>query len=89
MRKISFTLLFEKAVKRAKKRGYDMSKLADIVRLLESGPLVEKRYKDHLLKGNYAGFRECHIAPDWLLIYLLTEDEVTLTDTGTHSDLFR
>ena len=77
-------------MKLAKKRGLDISLLADIVeKLLHKIPL-EMKNKDHALSGNYKGYRECHIQPDWLLIYLIEEDILTLTliDTGTHADLF-
>ena len=77
-------------MKLAKKRGLDISLLADIVeKLLHKIPL-EMNNKDHALSGNFKGYRECHIQPDWLLIYLIEEDILTLTliDTGTHADLF-
>ena len=80
---------FKKGLKLAKKRGLDISLLADIVeKLLHKIPL-EMKNKDHALSGNYKGYRECHIQPDWLLIYLIEEDILTLTliDTGTHADL--
>lgn len=82
---------FKKGLKTAKKRGLDISLLNFIVdRLLQGIPLDEK-YKDHALKGDWDGFRECHIQPDWLLIYLIEDDILTLTliDTGTHADLFK
>lgn len=85
------TSLFKKDLKTAKKRGYDIKLLNDVVDTLSMGlPLDEKKYKDHKLIGNYQGCRECHITPDWLLIYEITEDELILylTRTGTHSDLF-
>ena len=81
---------FKKGLKLAKKRGLDISLLAEIVeKLLHKIPL-EMKNKDHALSGNYKGYRECHIQPDWLLIYLIEEDILTLTliDTGTHADLF-
>ena len=81
---------FKRGLKLAKKRGLDISLLADIVeKLLHKIPLDMKN-KDHALSGNYKGYRECHIQPDWLLIYLIEEDVLTLTliDTGTHADLF-
>ena len=81
---------FTKDVKRIEKRGYKLAELAKIIDLLASGDLLPVQYRDHALSGDYAGFRECHIRPDWLLIYLVTEDilVLTLTRTGTHSDLF-
>ncbi len=74
-----------------KKRGLDISLLDEVVDLLRQGRQLEERYRDHGLTGDLAGFRECHIKPDWLLIYLIENDILTLTliDTGSHSDLFR
>ena len=73
-----------------KKRGLDLSLLDNVVDLLRQGKQLESKYHDHELSGNYKGFRECHIKPDWLLIYLIENDILTLTlvDTGTHADLF-
>ena len=72
------------------KRGYDMKKLDDVIILLAQGLPLPPKYKDHALKGNWNGFRECHIAPDWLLIYRYEENVLILVlqRTGTHSDLF-
>ena len=85
------TTQFKKDYKLAKKRGYDISLLEEVIdKLLREIPLEEK-YKDHALIGNYLGFRECHIQSDWLLIYAINHDELILTvsRTGTHSDLLR
>lgn len=81
---------FKKGYKLAKKRGLDISLLEEIIDKLRRGIPLEEKYRDHELKGKYKGFRECHIQPDWLLIYLLENDVLTLTlvDTGTHADLF-
>ena len=81
---------FRKSLKLAKKRGLDISLLESIVTKLQDDISLEDKYKDHELKGRYQGFRECHIQPDWLLIYLKEENILTLTlvDTGTHADLF-
>lgn len=81
---------FKKGVKRAEKRGLDISKLANIIKMLADGEALPPEYKDHQLTGNYAGKRECHIEPDWLLIYKYKDDQLFLylVDTGTHSDLF-
>lgn len=81
---------FKKDIKLAKKRGLEMSLLDEVVtRLLEKGSLPQK-YKPHKLTGNYKDFWECHIQPDWLLIWEQNDTIklVTLTRTGTHSDLF-
>lgn len=87
---IVLTSMFKKDLKLAKKRGYDLSLLNKVVDTLAMGkPLVEK-YKDHNLVGNFTGCRKCHITPDWLLIYEISNSELILyiTRTGTHSDLF-
>lgn len=82
---------FKKGLKSAKKRGLDISLLDSIVDKLLQGIPLEEKYQDHPLKGDWDGFRECHIRPDWLLIYLIEDDILTLTlvDTGTHADLFK
>lgn len=68
----------------------DIALLDSVVEKLMHGLGLDERFRDHDLKGKYAGFRECHIEPDWLLIYLIEDDILTLTlvDTGTHADLF-
>ena len=84
------TRQFEKDVKRMAKRGMPMNELTKVIDLLlEQTPLPPK-YNDHPLIGNYDGFRECHIRPDWLLIYTIQSERLILTcmRTGTHSDLF-
>ena len=82
---------FKKSLKLAKKRGLDISLMNEVVDTLQSGKKLDEKYCDHELKGKYKGFRECHIQPNWLLIYLIENDILTLTlvDTGTHSDLFK
>jgi len=84
------TTKFQKDLKRVKKRGYDISLLTDIIKMLAAGEPLPQKNKDHPLSGDYAGCRECHITPDWLLIYELSETELFLylTRTGSHSDLF-
>lgn len=81
---------FAKSLKAAKKRGVDISIMDPVIEKLLNGIPLEQKYKDHPLKGKWEGFRECHIRPDWLLVYLVENDILTLTliDTGTHSDLF-
>ena len=81
---------FKKSLKLAKKRGLDIGLLDSVVDKLLYGVPLEEKFKDHELKGKYKGFRECHIQPDWLLLYLLEDDilVLTLVDTGTHTDLF-
>lgn len=81
---------FRKDYKRVKKRGYDMGLLEEVIDLLLNEQQLDERYRDHGLLGNYMGFRECHILPDWLLIYAKDKEQLILTAsrTGTHSDLF-
>ena len=73
-----------------KKRGKDMNKLIEVLNLLASGDTMPEKFKDHQLIGNLKDFRECHIEPDWLLMYQIFQNELILsaTATGTHSDLF-
>ena len=88
--KVKFTTAFKKSYKLMKKRGFDLSALHTVVDKLRNGEHLDERYRDHALSGNFTGFRECHIKPDWLLIYLIENDILTLTlvDTGSHADLF-
>ena len=81
---------FRKELKTMIKRGYDISLLDEIVNKLANGEELPERNRDHALTGNYKGCRECHIKPDWLLIYQIADEELILylTRTGTHSDLF-
>jgi mRNA interferase YafQ len=87
---IKYHTLFKKDFKRIKKRGYDISRLEKIVELLANEVPLPEQFKDHNLSGNYNGFRECNIAPDWLLIYQVNNNELVLvlSRTGSHSDLF-
>ncbi|WP_019133844.1 type II toxin-antitoxin system YafQ family toxin [Kallipyga massiliensis] len=88
---VKFTAAYKKSYKLMKKRGLDLTLLEEVVDDLRQGKILDKKYRDHALKGNRKGFRECHIQPDWLLIYLIENDILTLTlvDTGTHSDLLK
>lgn len=80
---------FKRDVKRLQKRGKDMAKLRDLLELLiEQAPLPES-YQDHPLRGNWNGYRDAHIEPDWLLLYRVEGDELQLTRTGSHPDLFQ
>lgn len=81
---------FKKDLKLAIRRGYNISLLTEVVDKLSKGEPLPEKNKDHLLSGNYSGCRECHITPDWLLIYEISNKELILylTRTGTHSDLF-
>jgi mRNA interferase YafQ len=82
---------FLKDLKLAKRRGLDLNELKEVTDILQEGNPLPEKYKDHLLTGNYRGFRECHINPDWLLIYKKKETimVISLYRTGTHSDLFK
>lgn len=89
-RKIEYEKSFKKDFKKVLKRGYDINKFTLVVDMLANDVELPLKYRDHALSGNYAGYRDCHITPDWLLIYKKLEDELilVLVDTGTHSDLF-
>ena len=91
MRTFSRTTQFKKDVKLAGKRGKDLARLKALLGLLIDGAPVPSHYKDHPLRGEFAGSRDCHLEPDWVLIYTLTENNghVRFERTGTHSDLFR
>jgi len=84
------TSQFRRDYKLAIRRGRDTQPLDDVIRCLANGQPLDAALKDHALSGIYKGNRECHIAPDWLLVYRIDEDVLvlTLTRTGTHSDLF-
>ena len=88
---VKFTATYKKSYKLMKKRGLDVTLLDDVVDQLLLGMQLEEKYHDHALSGNFSGFRECHVKPDWLLVYLIENDILTLTlvDTGTHSDIFK
>lgn len=89
MRSIESTSNFKKDVKRMNKRGKSFVTFKEVViKLAADEPLAEK-FRDHQLSGSYQGTRECHLEPDWLLIYELTESELILVRTGSHADLFR
>ncbi len=81
---------FKRDYKTAVKRGLSISLLDEVIKLLANGESLPEKYHDHNLSGNWVGFRECHIQPNWLLIYRIDNDVLvlTLTRTGTHSDLF-
>jgi mRNA interferase YafQ len=79
---------FKKDLKRAEKRGKDMNKLKTVLSLLLAGAALATEYGDHPLKGNWKGFRDLHIEPDWLLLYRVHGEELQLARTGSHADLF-
>lgn len=84
------TAQFRKDYKRVKKRGYDLRLLESVIDTLLSGDTLDAKHKDHQLTGNMRKYRECHIQPDWLLMYRIDNDRLVLVAnrTGTHSDLF-
>ncbi len=79
---------FKRDMKRLKRGNFDISKLGEITLKLSKNEKLDVRYSDHALIGNWKGYRECHIAPDWLLIYRIKDDELLLARTGSHSELF-
>lgn len=87
---IKYETTFKKDFKRIVRRGYNIKLLEEVIELLANGEQLPEKYKDHSLIGDYSDCRECHITPDWLLIYKISNDELILylTRTGTHSDLF-
>lgn len=90
MRDIVWTTQFKKDYKLARKRHLDISLLDDVIRALSRGEKLPERNKDHSLSGNWAGHRECHILPDWLLVYRIDDNVLVLTlvRNGTHNDVF-
>ena len=88
---IKFSGQFKKDLKLAKKQGKNLDKLFDVVERLANGEVLEAKYRDHDLSGDYKGCRECHIDPDWLLIYEIFDDVLVLllNRAGSHSELFR
>jgi mRNA interferase YafQ len=89
MKKVSQTMQFSRDVKRMRKRGEDLGKLQEVVRLLAAGMALPPRHRDHPLIGQWAPSRDCHVAPDWILIYTADAEALRLERTGTHADLFR
>lgn len=83
-----YTTKFTKDITRCAKRGKDLKKIEVVINNLSTGQKLESKYKDHNLIGNYSGRRECHIDPDWLLIYKIDNNSIIFERTGTHSDLF-
>jgi addiction module toxin, relE/stbE family len=88
---LDFTSKFKKDVKLLKKQGKNIEKLYEIINILACAEELDAKYRDHNLIGNYKGYRECHIEPDWLLIYKVMENILilTLSRTGSHSELFK
>lgn len=90
MLEVVLSTRFKKDLKTASKRGYNLELLNNVVDKLASRQQLPEKNRDHELSGDYAGFRECHVAPDWLLVYRVVEEDLILylMRTGTHSDLF-
>jgi len=86
---IHYTTQFKKDYKRLKRQNKNLCKLESIIKLLLTGKELNPRYKDHPLVGNWKEHRDCHIEPDWLLIYRKTADDLYLERTGSHAELFR
>lgn len=89
MRRLRRTSQFKRDVKRQIKRGKNLNMLRIVITSLADVRTLGKSYRDHALIGGYRGSRECHLEPDWLLIYEVTGDELILIRTGSHSDLFK
>ena len=87
---IERTTQFKRDYKLAVRRGYDMRRLKEVICILAEGETLPPEYSDHSLSGDYSGYRECHVRPDWLLVYRITVEVLVLTlyRTGMHSDLF-
>lgn len=83
-----YSTKFKKDFKTCLKRGYNMERLQVIINTLRIPDTLPPRNKDHNLSGNYTGYRECHVEPDWLLVYRQSGNELLLYRTGTHADLF-
>ena len=88
MRIPSYTKQFSKDLKKMEKRGKSSEKVKEIIKNLVNEESLNAKYRDHKLVGNFKGRRECHIEPDWLLIYKVVDSEIIFERTGTHSDLF-
>ena len=86
---IIITSRFKRDVKLAQKRKYDVEKLKELIVLLHNHETLSYAHRDHQLKGQLSECRECHIGPDWLLIYRYDGDDLILERTGSHSDLFK
>jgi mRNA interferase YafQ len=79
---------FRRDMKRLQRQGADLSKLRAVIARLAAQKPLDERYRDHALVGNWRGFRECHLQPDWLLIYRIEREELQLARTGSHAELF-
>jgi mRNA interferase YafQ len=89
MKRVSQTTQFSRDIKRMRKRGKDLDKLKSVVKLLAHGKTLHPKHRDHSLIGSWKPARDCHIEPDWILIYTADDESLRLERTGTHSDLFK
>ncbi|MDP4883881.1 MAG: type II toxin-antitoxin system YafQ family toxin [Opitutales bacterium] len=89
MKPVVQTSQFKKDIKRLKKRGKDLEKLGNVVRLLAADEPLEEKHRDHALIGRWVGSRDCHVEPDWILIYRNESESLYLERSGSHSDLFK
>ncbi len=89
MLKVTTTTKFDRETEVIRKRGKNMSKLGDIIVKLSNEIPLDPKHRNHKLRGNFNGRWECHIEPDWLLIYCKTETEIIFERTGSHADLFK
>jgi len=88
MKNISRTNIFKRDYKKIKKQGKDINKLNNVIKIIIEGRKLDLKYRDHLLIGPFKSRRECHLEPDWLLIYRIEKDELILERTGSHTELF-
>ncbi len=89
MKQVSQTKQFSRDVKRMRKRGKDLAKLREVVKKLAAGKPLHPKHRDHALVGHWQPSRDCHVEPDWMLIYTTDAESLRLERTGTHSDLFK
>jgi mRNA interferase YafQ len=88
MLRLDYTTQFKKDIKKINKSGKNIKKLTEVIDLLVDEKPLPQKYRDHSLIGNYIGCRECHVEPDWLLIYQIVSRRLVLSRTGSHSQLF-
>ena len=91
MYKVYSTNTFKKDIIKAKKSGLNINELNSVIKSIANNEILDTKYKDHALKGNWIGYRECHIRPDWILVYRIVNEKLLLVlqRTGTHSELFK
>ena len=87
--KLHYTTQFKRDYKRIRKQNKDIAKLRVVIEKLAAGQLLEPKHKDHQLSGRWKGHRDCHLEPDWILIYRITADDLYLERTGSHAELFK